>query len=204
MGAGSSARATAQSSEEGNALRILHGIEEGRACLAGGTHSWCTHEGQHGSGRACERCFTVEDMRCKPSKVVFRIRPQCEDAQPTAAKILDLCRTELRRVDDGGCIAGGEHAWVDVRKTLVRLTGEGRCCERCGLVESIVTPLEQALGATNTRLCLPNLIGRFGPAVPKEYRLMYGGAGTADGQPTSMPQHNVPDPVAATGGGADA
>ena len=88
---------------------------------------------------------------------------------------------------------------------VVRLTGEGRCCERCGVVESIVTPLEQALGATNTRLCLPNLIGRFGPAVPKEYRLMYGGTGAADdGQSTSMPQHNVPDPVAAAAVGTSA
>ena len=89
----------------------------------------------------------------------------------------------------GGCIAGGEHQWIDVRKTLVRLTGEGRCCEKCGLVESCTTALEKTLGSENKVLCLPNLIGRFGPAVSKEYRRMYGG-GDEGGD---MPQHNFPD-----------
>ena len=196
MGAGSSTRA--QPTEEKVALETLHGIEEGIECLGGGRHGWCLHEGQHGFDRACEKCYTVEDIRCKPGKVVFRIRPRCEDAQPTAAKILKSYRLELERVNQGGCIAGGDHEWLDVRKTLVRLTGEGRCCSKCGLVESCVTPLEQALGATNVRLCLPNLIGRFGPAVPKEYRGMYGGAGAEDGQAQPMPQHNVPVAIAGT------
>jgi hypothetical protein len=197
MGAGPSVK---QPNEEASALATLKDIEEGRKCLAGGTHSWVDHEGQHGKGRACARCLTTEDVRCKPHKVLFRIRPQCDIAAPSATQLLELWRKELHRVTaEGGCIAGGEHSWIDVNSTLVRLNGEGRCCEQCGLVESCVTGLERSLGAEPKVLCLPNLVGQFGPAIPKEYRAMYG-AEPGSGAP--MLQHNMPEGKEAAAGGA--
>lgn len=200
MGAGPSVRATKQPNEEASALATLKDIEEGRKCLAGGTHSWVDHEGQHGKGRACARCLTTEDVRCKPHKVLFRIRPQCDISAPSATQLLELWRKELHRVTaEGGCIAGGEHSWIDVNSTLVRLNGEGRCCEQCGLVESCVTGLERSLGAEPKILCLPNLVGQFGPAIPKEYRAMYG-AEPGSGAP--MLQHNMPEGKKAAAGGA--
>ena len=185
MGAGASSRERKPISTDGgagtrpetDAMEILRQIEAGTYCLAGGSHSWVSHEGTMGKGRACEKCFSVEDTRCKPARCIFRIQPVCKDPAPTAASVLELWENELRRCRDGGCIAGGDHEWVDVRKTLVRLTGEGRCCAKCGMVTSMVTPLEAALGAANATLLLPQLLGVFGPAVPTEYRSMYGGSG---------------------------
>ena len=158
--------------DEASALRALEHIADGSWCLAGGQHCWHEHEGQHGTGRACERCYLTQDFRSK--QVVFKIQPHCQPSPsaepPTASEILACWRTELQRVQAGGCLAGGDHSWVDVRKTLVRLTGEGRCCEKCGVVESCVD------GSEHGRiLCLPNLMGHFGPQVSKEYREVYGG-----------------------------
>ena len=173
--------ATAASSTvtaEEAAVQQLRLIEDGSQCLAGGEHCWRDHEGQTGLGRACERCLRTEDTQCKPTRVVFKIQPQCECTQPTAVSILELWRAEMKRCSiDGGCVAGGEHCWVDVRKTLVRLTGDGRCCQKCGLIESVVSPLVAALGEKPAILCLPNLIGLFGPPIPPEYRKMYGAGG---------------------------
>ena len=146
-------------------------------CLADGEwHSWWDYVGQHGSGRCCERCLMAQDSS---EKTVFKLRPRCVSATPTAVAILESWRAELARVTTaGGCVAGGEHSWVDVKKTLVRLTGEGRCCEKCGLVESGDAAAEGAPKAMVV-LCLPNMMGLFGPAISKEYRTMYGGGGQA-------------------------
>ena len=63
-----------------------------------------------------------------------------------------------------------------MRTTTVRLNNDhaGRCCSKCGLIESVVTPLEVALGAENGTEMLPNMLGALGESVSKDYRRMYG------------------------------
>ena len=114
----------------------------------------------------------------KKGEIFFKIHPCCElSAGPaTATSVLDLWRSELERVSSGGCVAGGEHNWVDVNKTLVRLHGDGRCCQKCGVIEGFTAESDGFTAKSNEVLTLPNLVGMFGPAVPEEYRKMYGGA----------------------------
>ena len=163
--------------DEAMALESLKLINDGTRCLSGNEHSWWQHDGQFGSGRGCERCFMSHDSK---GNVVFKIQPRLPEssATPTATAILARWREELKRCQDGGCVAGGEHAWIDVRQTLMRLTGEGRCCERCGLVMSA--------SESGDVLCLPNMIGKFGPSIPKEYRGMYGGEASGNVPPPSL------------------
>ena len=115
MGAGASSRSAA--ADEASAIETLRLIEDGSKCLAGDSHSWRTYEGQIGTGRVCEHCFTAEDTRSKPSKIVFRIRPDCSHlAQPTAVAILSLWRAELERCATGELVdASPRHAvWEQV------------------------------------------------------------------------------------------
>ena len=174
MGGGGSVHAKKPSVvvSQSSALSKLELVANGTQCLhISGEHAWHEYEGQHGAGRACEQCFRVE--RKQPFEVVFKIQPRCEEgATPTATAILNLWQVELERVTAGGCLAGGEHRWTDVRKTLVRLNCAGRCCEKCGRVESDSTDG----GDDRVLLTLPNLVGHFGPPVAKEYREIYGGS----------------------------
>jgi hypothetical protein len=162
---------------EAVALAKLSHIADGSQCLLADDtcwpeHRWVSHEGIHGEGRACERCFMTQATR--PSiEILFKIQPTiCESAEPpTAVGLLSLWRAELDRVRAGGCIASGEHRWVDVQRTLVRVTGAGgRCCDKCGVVRSVGGGAGEA-----AVLLLPNLVGRFGPPISKEYRSVYGG-----------------------------
>ena len=165
---------SANEQAEQTALETLKRIEDGSQCLAGGMHVWQQHEGQHGTGQACARCFMAQH---KKGEIFFKIHPVCEQsAEPaTATSVLELWRAELERVSSGGCVAGGEHDWVDVNKTLVRLHGDGRCCQRCGVVEGFTAESDGFTSKSNLVLCLPNLIGMFGPPQGEMYRKMYGG-----------------------------
>ena len=90
-------------------------------------------------------------------RVTWRISPALSpEASSSAVKLLKAWRDELRRVSyEDGCIAGGEHAWLDASMTMLRLSAPGKCCRQCGLV----------CDASGRRLVLPNMLGQFGPAV---------------------------------------
>lgn len=142
------------------ALAELEQIVAGNSCLSREEHSWMEHSGQRGMGRACGRCFMVQDTKCR---VVWKLQPQCDIAEPSASDILELWRTELARVRAGGCIAGAEHSWVDVQQTGIRMTAEARCCEKCGLVQA-------GKEGDGGPLILPNLVGIYGIPTTATYR----------------------------------
>ena len=142
------------------ALAELEEIVAGNCCLSTQEHSWIEHSGMRGSGRACEHCFMVQDTKCR---VVWSLQPRCDVAEPSALDILEVWRTELARVTAGGCIAGAEHSWVDVKQTGIRMTADGRCCEKCGLVEA-------GTEGAGSRLILPNLVGIYGIPTTATYR----------------------------------
>ena len=59
-----------------------------------------------------------------------------------------------------GCIAGGNHVWLDASMTMLRLTSPGKCCRQCGLVRD----------AKGNTIVLPNMLGQFGPLTSPAYR----------------------------------
>ena len=145
--------------EESAALATLMAIEGGDACLAGGEHTWCEYNGTRGSGRICTACLTVQDAK---GGLVWRVGPTLPaHVEPTATALLALWQRELARCGSGGCISGGEHAWVDATQSAVRLSGPGRCCSRCGAVVDV---------ASGRAVVRPNLLGRFGPPTTPAYR----------------------------------
>ena len=75
--------------------------------------------------------------------------------------MLAAWRAELTRVTAGnGCIAGGEHAWLDSNMTMLRLTELAQCCKQCGVVKN----------AQGKLIVLPNMLGHFGPPTVPGYR----------------------------------
>ena len=101
----------------------LQKVLDGSSCLAGGEHVWRKYDGQRGSGRCCERCFMCQDALLH---VMWRVSPALSDAAAAAGEpraVLASWKGELSRVTSGnGCIAGGEHAWLDSNMTMLRLT----------------------------------------------------------------------------------
>ena len=156
--------AVSSEDQEERAMNELERVVEGDLCLVGGHHSWHTYDGQRGCGRACSRCFTVQQAEGPSGEDAFTTVWQISltldpHVPPSARVILALWREEARRCRAGGCIAGGEHVWTDASRTLVRLSVGARCCERCGLVE---------MSETNQPIVLPNLLGQFGAPVGAE------------------------------------
>ena len=147
-------RAKLDAEEEQAAAAELQSVADGIGCLAGGEHEWRRYDGQRGSGRGCDKCFMCQDA---VGRVTWRISPALSpEASSSAVKLLTAWRDELRRVSyEDGCIAGGEHAWLDASMTMLRLSAPGKCCRQCGLV----------CDASGRRLVLPNMLGQFGPAV---------------------------------------
>ena len=167
----------------------------------GSGHVWRAYDGQRGSGRGCELCLMCMDLS---SRITWRISPSLPPspsvpppvagrasaaaaaaAAASATRLLALWRTELARVtSSSGCIAGGEHVWMDASSTELRLTGPGLCCKRCGLVCDAATAAPAAAAAPGPApsagmmvqgrrvIVLPNMLGQFGPAIRslKAYR----------------------------------
>ena len=170
--------AAADEDEELAAISELQAIVQGERCLAGGEHEWQYYDGNRGQGRACARCFFVQaSLKDGSTENTWRISKTLEaHVPPTAIAVLSAWREEARRCRDGGCIAGGEHVWVDATKTVLRLASSkaANCCEKCGRVE---------VRHTGECVVLPNLLGQFGGMVrPTED--MYERAGVMNGSRT--------------------
>ena len=152
--------AAADEDEELAAISELQAIVQGERCLAGGEHEWQYYDGNRGQGRACARCFFVQaSLKDGSTENTWRISKTLEaHVPPTAIAVLSAWREEARRCRDGGCIAGGEHVWVDATKTVLRLASSkaANCCEKCGRVE---------VRHTGECVVLPNLLGQFGGMV---------------------------------------
>lgn len=150
--------------EEIEALAILQAIDttdprgEGSHCLAALQHRWIEYDGARGTGRTCEHCFTCQDSR---GEWAWRIQPPLPPGEEVKATIiLKLWQNELARCTAGGCIAGGEHEWIDVKDTQLRLNCAGKCCQKCGVVNN----------ESGKMMLRPMLFNIFGPPTVPTYR----------------------------------
>jgi len=148
----------AESVAETEALTVLQGVVDGTCCLASGDHSWSVYHGARGQGRFCDRCYACQNGQ---GRLAWRIQPALPaDQSPSATAILQVWRAELARCAAGGCLSGGTHDWMDAKDSTLRLTGPGRCCQKCGLVEN----------SAGRVLIPPNAVGLFGLPQTATYR----------------------------------